>query len=377
MPRFRRTHPQPQLVRVTTVKKSTHAIAVHWWRYRHHFLEAKLAQLHERQQADSPTSDPASGPPRSVVLLHAVPPEDRTVFEQYVTGKLAEALASAGTEADPDAVEADTLTDLIAEAEGRSGARGGWGWVPDASGQSYDVSPIPTSDPAIVTAPSARRRPNWRTLLVAGIVLVGGLGYSTLLLLRQHGGVAVATGAAAGAIHTAALPERTVRGDPGADPAGTTSRPTPTPLGDIWEAPEDGVRPTSLELVRDTTFVLPIDAVPSTLGATWTPPLTPGRAAWLDGAHVNLVLCLALADHALITAATAGDRLILRIANGETRAYRAAAPRVVGRQQREVLDQRHTGLTLVACGSEGNDRHVLVATLADPPAVAERSPSDP
>ncbi|MDP9314029.1 MAG: hypothetical protein M3R24_24650 [Chloroflexota bacterium] len=377
MPRFRRTRPAPQQVRVTTVKKSTHAITIHWWRYRHHFLEAKLAQLHERQQSSTPLPDAAAGPPRSVVLLHAVPVEDRAVFDEYVARKLAAALAAAGTEADPDRVEADTLTELIAEAEGCSGARGGWGWVPDAGGQSYDVSPIPTSDPAIVTAPMARRRPPWRTLLVAGIVLVGGLGYCTLLLLRQHGGVAVATGAAASAIQTAALTERTVRGDPGADPAGTASRPTPTPLGDIWEAPEDGVRPTSLELVRDTTFVLAIDAVPGMLGAAWTPSLQPGRAAWLDGSLVNLVLCLAPADHTLITAAQAGDRLTVRIANGETRSYVAAAPRVVGRQQREVLDQRHTGLTLVACGADGNDRHVLVATLADPPEAAERSPSTP
>ncbi len=377
MPRLSRTRPAPQQVRVSTVKKSTHAIAVHWWRYRHHFLEAKLAQLQERQQSSTPPPDAAVGPPRSVVLLHAVPLEDQAVFEAYVASKLAEALASAGTEADPDHVEADTLANLIAEAEGCSGARGGWGWVPDAGGQRYDVSPIPTSDPAIVTAPSARRRPSWRTLLLAAVVLVGGLGYSTLLLQGQQGGAAVATGAAAGAFHTAVLRGRTASGDPGADPAVTTSPPTPTPLGDIWEAPEDGVRPTSIEVVRDTTFVLPIDAVPGTLGAAWTPELTAGRAAWLEGSRVNLVLCLAPADHALITAANTGDRLTVRIANGETRAYLAAAPRVVGRQQREVLDQRHTGLTLVTCGADGNDRHVLVATLADPPAAAERRATPP
>ncbi len=125
MPRLSRTRPAPQQVRVTTVQKSTHAIAIHWWRYRHHFLEAKLAQLQERQQVDTLPPDAAMEPPRSVVLLHAVPLEDRAVFEQYVTGRLAEALASAGTEADPDTVEADTLTRLIAEAEGRMGERGG------------------------------------------------------------------------------------------------------------------------------------------------------------------------------------------------------------------------------------------------------------
>ncbi len=372
MPRFRRTRPAPQQVRVSTVQKSTQAITVHWWRYRHHFLEAKLAQLQERQQSSTP-SDAATEPPRSVVLLHAVPVEDQAVFEEHVARTLAAALASAGTEADPDRVEADTLAELMAEAEGRSGARGGWGWVPDAGGQRYDVWPIPTTDPALSTVPSTRR-PTTRTLVLASVVLAGGLGYSALLL---HGGSGGAATAASAPVHAAVTTGRAANESPAADPAGATSPSTPTPLGDIWEAPEDGVRPTSLEMVRDTTFVLPIDAVPGTLGAAWTPELTAGRAAWLDGARVNLVLCLAPADHALITAANGGDRLTLRIANGETRAYIAAAPRVVGRQQREVLDQRHTGLTLIACGADGNDRHVLVATLADPPAVAERSPSTP
>ncbi len=174
-------------------------------------------------------------------------------------------------------------------------------------------------------------------------------------------------------MHTGrAASERSVGGT-----GATRAAPPPTPLGDIWEAPEDALRPTSLEVVRDTTFVLPVDAVLGTLGADWAPPLTPGRTAWLDGSLVNLVLCLAPADHSLITAAQAGDSLTLRIANGETRTYVANSLRVVGRQQREVLDQRHTGLTLVACGADGNDRHVLVATLAVPPEAAERSPSTP
>ncbi|MDP9434478.1 MAG: hypothetical protein M3P93_04490, partial [Actinomycetota bacterium] len=295
----------------------------------------------------------------------------------YVASKLAEARTSAGTEADPDGVEADTLTELIAEAEGRSGARGGWGCVPDAGGQRYDVCPIPMSDPAMVPAPAARRRPSWRVLVLAAVVLAGGLGYSMLLLQGQPAGVAVATGAAAGAVQSVAVRGRAASESPANGTTAPNGAPTPTPLGDIWEAPEDGGRPTSLELVRDTTFVLPIDAVPGTLGAAWVPPLTPGRAAWLDGSRVNLVLCLAPADHGLITAATAGDHLTLRVANGETRVYVAAAPRVVGRQQREVLDQRHTGLTLVACGADGNDRQVLVAALADLPEAAERSATTP
>ncbi len=87
------------------------------------------------------------------------------------------------------------------------------------------------------------------------------------------------------------------------------------------------------------------------------------------------MLCLSPADHALITAATAGDTLTLRIANGETRQYVAQAPRVVGRQQREVLDQRRTALTLIACGADGNDRHVLDATLADPIDAARADPA--
>ena len=127
--------------------------------------------------------------------------------------------------------------------------------------------------------------------------------------------------------------------------------------------PEAALRPTSLELVRGRRYVLPIDPSPGVLGAAWVPDLEPGRAAWLEGTTVNLVLCLAPADAALVVRAEADEIWTLRIASGETRRYRAQAPRTVGRQEREVMDQRHAGLTLIACGVSGNDRTIVEAAL--------------
>ncbi len=69
------------------------------------------------------------------------------------------------------------------------------------------------------------------------------------------------------------------------------------------------------------------------------------------------------ADAALVEGAEADELWTLRIASGDTRRYRAQAPRTVGRQEREVMDQRHAGLTLIACGASGNDRTIVEAAL--------------
>jgi len=363
--RLRTRRVKPHLLRARTVQKSTHEVAVHWWRYRRHFLEAKLAQLEERQHTAASPAGPASTP-RSAVLLHAVPADDRVVFEQHVERHVQAALAAADGQADPDIVEAAALHELIAEAEGRTPDRAGWGLVPEAGGLHYDVQPLPTADPRTIAQPTARRLSRRQWVLIAIVLVAGGL--NTVVWARQLLAAPPATRPppAATAAHAGA----------------TSAAATPTPLGAILDGPLDALRPTSLELRRDEAFVLPIDAVPGTLGGAWTPPLEPGRAAWLEGSIVNLVLCLAPADAALVTEARANDGITLRIANGETRQYVAAAPKVVGRHQREVLDQRQTGLTLIACGASGNDRAILTARLRPPSGVGvatatEDGPSRP
>ncbi len=342
---------RPEVLRATTVRQTTHEIAVYWWIYRYAFLEAKQAALRERIHVD-PTTIGAMQQRESETLLHQIPPADRVTFEAHWDEALRAAAASAGPAADPDTVEGAAITNLIDEAEGRASPEG-WGRVPEVGDTWYDVQPIPTRDPRVATASStARAWPAPRRVLLGGLIVIGGLVATWWSLptrsVARAGGEPMET--------TTATAQ-----------AATTGQATPTPLGDVaGDAPNDpeaALRPTSLELVRGRRYVLPVDPSPGVLGAAWTPDLQTGRAAWLHGTTVNLVLCLAPADAALVERAEADETWTLRIASGETRHYRAQEPRTVGRQEREVMDQRHAGLTLIACGASGNDRTIVEAAL--------------
>ena len=341
---------RPEVVRATTVRQTNHEIAVYWWIYRHAFLEAKQAALRERIHVD-PADTAAMQQRLSETLLHQIAPADRVTFEAHFEQALRTAAASAGPTADPDMVEGAAIGALIDEAEGRASPEG-WGRVPEVGDTWYDVQPIPTRDPRVVVVRTARRWPAPRRVVLGGLIVAGGLALSWWSLpARSVAGVNGQQGVVTTALAASAV---------------ATGQATPTPLGDVAGAGDDeeaALRPTSLELVRGRRYVLPVDPSPGTLGAAWTPQLEPGRAAWLEGTTVNLVLCLAPADAALVEQAEADETWTLRIASGDTRHYRARGPRTVGRQEREVMDQRHAGLTLIACGVSGNDRTVVEAAL--------------
>ncbi len=350
---------RPEVVRATTVRQTTHEIAVYWWLYRHCFLQAKEAALRERLHVE-PSSAGAMQQRESETLLHQIAPADRVTFEARYEQALRAAAASAGPAADPDTVEQAAITALIDEAEGRASPEG-WGRVPEVGDTWYDVQPIPTRDPRVAATSTVRAWPAPRRVLLGGLIVVGGLAVAWWSLPTRS----VARAGEEPAETTTALAASMV----------TTGQATPTPLGDAGgdagDDPEAALRPTSLELVRGRRYVLPVDPSPGVLGAAWTPDLQPGRAAWLEGTTVNLVLCLAPADAALVERAEADELWTLRIASGDTRRYRAQEPRTVGRQEREVMDQRHAGLTLIACGASGNDRTIVEAALQPAALTAE------
>ena len=60
MTRFRSRRPPPQLVRASTIQKSSHEVAVHWWRYRHHFLGSQAGPA-RRAPAAAGDRQPARG----------------------------------------------------------------------------------------------------------------------------------------------------------------------------------------------------------------------------------------------------------------------------------------------------------------------------
>jgi hypothetical protein len=164
---------RPEVVRATTVRQTTHEIAVYWWIYRYAFLEAKQAALRERIHVD-PTNTGAMQQRESETLLHQIAPADRVTFEARYEQALRTASASAGPAADPDTVEQTAITALIDEAEGRASPEG-WGRVPEVGDTWYDVQPIPTRDPRVVVASTVRAWPAPRRVLLGGLIVVGGL----------------------------------------------------------------------------------------------------------------------------------------------------------------------------------------------------------
>jgi hypothetical protein len=320
--------------RASVTRASEYEIAVHWWIYRWCYLEGRRLDLEER------TSATPGSARRSQALSKEVPPDDRPTFDQHVEGilkRITHRELEHNLTADPDDIERRAIAQAIAQAEDNGD---GWGFAPEAGGKVYDVKPIPTEDPRHQQPPKERTLPRARILAAGVLVCVAALVMFYTYHSRNRTPVATAA--------PAAPPQ------PGA---------TPTPLAAQEDDETSALRPTTLEILRgNTRSTLVVARSESTIGGVWEPDLIPGQAAHLDGTVVNIALCLAPQDQALVTSATQGETITLRVANGELRRYTAAAPRRVPRSEREVLDQRRIGLTLVVCGTAGNDRDILEAT---------------
>ena len=139
----------------------------------------------------------------------------------------------------------------------------------------------------------------------------------------------------------------------------------PTPITDVAEAGSDitVAYPASLEILRDdqSADVYRVKASSSALGGTWTPDVPAGVAAWLNGSYVNYVFCLPPSAQATVQALTRGSHIVMRPANGAVRDFEVLRVRQVERQEIEVFDQRRSGMTLVLCGGDTNQRTVVEA----------------
>jgi hypothetical protein len=162
-------------------------VALLWWQYRQRFLEAKRLAFEDTAHAEIEPPETGrrlfkrSEAKLSDTYLNLIPRDDRAIFEVFYDGKLRERLRAAGEHGDPDAVEAQLIADLIAQAEGDCDAHVP-GFVPDVGGSWHELEhPLPDRDPRAHVVPAgllgrfgARGVRRW---LAALAVLVVGLGY--------------------------------------------------------------------------------------------------------------------------------------------------------------------------------------------------------
>ena len=181
------------------------------------------------------------------------------------------------------------------------------------------------------------------------------------------------TVATAVAIH---IPTQTLTPTPTLMPGPTdTATPTPTPTATPTLAPpkEVELKPEPVELEAGAVIPVSLEVaghylpiVPTTLrDDTWAYVPDPGRASWLAGSTVNVILGLPYtAENLDLLAVTLAlsDTLTLRTNVAGTNRYRVVDRRQVGVYEIEVLGQHRAGLTLVLLGGneESTDRRIVV-----------------
>ncbi|HEU4326249.1 MAG TPA: hypothetical protein VFS21_24125 [Roseiflexaceae bacterium] len=304
-------------------------------------------------------------------LLTQIPDAVKECFDRYYQHRLAEALAAAPADerlgaANPYQCEQALLAALRREAEGRDSADG-LGDVP-IDGQVLSVA-IPLSDPRVAPAAADADAPNRRAVLLRR---AGLLGTGAVMLLSLWQIIAVL---ATPAPEAAALPTPVLAPAPaGALLPTATAAPVRADIGAA-----DGTAfwfPVTLALPSDPPAVLRVVASTSALGGAWEPVLEEGTADWLANTFVNAVFCLPPALEPAVAALRPDQPLTLRTANGTVRRYQITAVQTVARWQTEVLAQTEAGLTLLVCGTDGEERTV-VHTRFLPPDVGGAVPSAP
>jgi|GEM_PF-5770506 len=303
---------------------------------------------------------------RRAALIAELPDDELRACESYYQQQLAAALATANAAAagtalgaaDPEEVERQLIEDLIREAEGRDHPEG-VGAVPIGNNLISEIVP-PETDPRLL--PTRGRsgggggsgemsRGRIIGLAVGGVVALVAFGWSIV------GGPATA--------EEATLPTPTI----------TTTAVVPTAIATTTSDSEIEVSfPTSLEIGRPDGSRTIYRVTPSTgqLGAAWEPVVTAESAAWLQGTFVNTVICLDPSAAPLVDTLERGTEVLMRPASGVLRRYEVVRIRRIGRQQTEALDQRRAGMTLIVCGTSGNERTVVETVYR--PDLAARAP---
>lgn len=342
-------------------------------------------------------------------LLKDCPPPVRARFEEFYAKALAHAFQTvhqAGGHIDPYAVEAEViqgmrLGSLGERDDGQPSDGVGFvpvpnarlAWVPNARAQvaAYRADPArfaaaPSAGGASSTTTEDAQKE--RTMRRMGFGLAAfALLWLVVQLGSGDGTAPVAAGDPAPSPSSSATSTTTRRG------AAASSRPqaagapvaqgdpqttvdTSSTLGDVRVRGAELNSPASVEFqppkARDHV-VLRVVAQGSDLGGTWAPRIDPGTAAWLPGSIINPVLCLPPDAAEQLEALPRGTPIQLRLVSGAMRRYEVLTVDRVGRWQTELLDQRRAGLTVIACGMDGDER-VVVQAIYRPDGGPEAQP---
>jgi hypothetical protein len=122
-----------------------------------------------------------------------------------------------------------------------------------------------------------------------------------------------------------------------------------------------------------SSLVYDVVPVAGQRGRPWTPTVQAGTVAWLTDSYINAVFCLPSAAEATLRRVPEGTTVLMRRAASDVRAYEIVRVREVGRQQTEVTSQQRAGMTLMACGTNGDERVVAEAVYL-PPVSRELPP---
>lgn len=313
-------------------------------------------------------SQPPTPPPagslkhRRDALLHEIPPATARAFWGYRQARLAaaqqQADALAGDTAiggaDPYQVERHLLETLIRECEGRDDPDG-LGDVPETADKIVGIV-VPLSDPrqqgprprtATTSTDTSALSPQRRGAIAA--VLLATLLVGVWWRWSSHAPAHGDTQAGASPRPSASVSARPVSASPLAEVAG------------------DGVQladPISVEFRGDTptspTTIYTV--VPHRSDGTRGPPVVErGTADWWQGSYLNAGFCLPDEAQPLISTARRGQTILVRLANSAVRRYEVVRTRRIGRQQTEIMDQGHAGMTLWQCGSPTNERTIIEA----------------
>jgi hypothetical protein len=335
---------------------------------------------------------------RAAKLLSGCAPEARVRFEQLYKEALAAALTTAhedGGDVDPYVVERNVIATLRARSlgdneDGTPGSgigwvpipRGGLAQIPDARARlaAHRTNPQRNAAPGATATPSAddpdaarERRMRFVGLGVVALMVLW------LVLRATHGaaapatqnaagaspspsGSSIVTGAAAGgAIWQAGAPS--VQGDPSTSGATGAAASARAAVADVRVRGAELLYPTSLEIQPPEGESVVLRVVPSSseLGGTWAPQIAPGTAAWLTGSTINPVVCLPSDAAGQLEALPRGTPIRMRLVSSAMRRYEVLTVERVGRWQTELLAQQRAGLTIIACGMEGDERVVVQA----------------
>lgn len=285
--------------------------------------------------------------------------EERATFATFYAHVLADELARADAAApntiDPDTVERAFIDELLARVRGEAGdlcvvplptpAGEDWRVYRFSPSAALPVPVSPTDTPDVGAVPRTAAPPpskRWALLAIVG-------GCLALLALFWPRSVA---------------PDARAAQDATATSTAVAANVTPLPSAPLRDAQARGVTtddPTTLELAGDVRQVWRVVPSRSELGGVWTPDLQAGQAAWLADSVVNPILCVPPTDDGTLAELERGTPFVLRLASGAVRQYEVLHVERVGRQQTEVLEQRTARLTLIACGTAGDERTVVQA----------------